>query len=580
MAFRESDLYRRLVREPRRYMPHLVGVLALELLSTPLSLLGPVPMQIAVDSIVHHKPVPRFATSFLGSHPADQSLLLGVCLMSLAIVLLGQLRSLGSSVLSAYTGQRLSLDFRARLFRHAQAISLSYHTDRTSTDAMYRIQSDAGAIDSLYIDDAIPAVSAAVMLICMLAVLLRLDFTIGCVALVVSPILYLLTRLSRPMLRQQSRRIKRQESQALGVVQEVLGLLRVVKAFGQADRELHRFVSRTDDCVRARLRLNMVEGSLGLLINMTTAVGVALVTYVGISDVLHHALTLGQFLLVLSYVGDLYSPLKTVSRKTVAVQSHLASLERAYAFLDEPVDVPQKADAQAIERARGQVCFQDVSFQYTPDRHALDGVSFTVRPGQRVGIAGATGAGKSTLANLLLRLYDPTSGAVTLDGVDLRDYRVDDLRSQYTVVFQEPVLFSASIGENIAYGCPDATPEDIAEAARAANVADFVESLPDGYDTAVGERGMALSGGQRQRLALARAFLRNAPIIIMDEPTSSVDVVTEAAILEALERLMEGRTTFLIAHSAAVLERCDVVLTLAEGRLREPAEPRLVLQPA
>jgi ATP-binding cassette subfamily B protein len=308
-----------------------------------------------------------------------------------------------------------------------------------------------------------------------------------------------------------------------------------------------------------------------VLVGLTTALGMALVVFIGVSHVRSGVLTLGELLLIAGYLGQLYAPLRTMSRKVSSVQSHLASAERAFALLDESSDVPERPDAPSRERARGAVVFQQVSFGYDPSHPVLRDVSLTIEPGTRVAITGATGAGKTTLISLLTRFYDATAGAVLLDGVDLRAWRLADLRGQFAVVLQQPVLFSTTIAENIAYGRAGAGARDIEEAARAANAHDFIAALPLGYETPVGERGMRLSGGERQRVALARAFLKDAPILILDEPTSSVDVGTEAAILEALERVMQGRTVFLITHRPTMLLGWDLRVHLHRGRLVEPA---------
>jgi len=273
--------------------------------------------------------------------------------------------------------------------------------------------------------------------------------------------------------------------------------------------------------------------------------------------------------MVLGYLGQLYDPLKTISRKAAGIQSYLASAERVFTLLDEPFDVPERVNARSLTRARGAVAFREVSFAYDGERGGavLRDVSFDLPAGARVAVAGATGAGKSTLVNLLTRFYDPTAGAILLDGVDLREYRVADLRNQFAIVLQEPLLFSTTIGENIAYGRPGASAAEIAAAAAAAGAHDFIVRLPRGYDTPVGERGLQLSGGERQRVALARAFLKDAPLLILDEPTSAVDAKTEAAILDAMDRLMEGRTAFLITHRERALAGCDLRLQLERGLL-------------
>jgi ATP-binding cassette subfamily B protein len=300
---------------------------------------------------------------------------------------------------------------------------------------------------------------------------------------------------------------------------------------------------------------------------MTTTAGTAAVLYIGIVHVQLGLLSLGSLLLVMGYLAQLYSPLKTISRKIARFQTHLASAERAFNLLDEAPDVAERADARPVVRAAGRVAFEDVSFAYDGVQPVLSRVSFEIAPGTRVGVAGRTGAGKTTLTSLLTRFYDPSAGRILLDDLDLRDYKVADLRNQFAIVLQEPVLFSTSIAENIAYARPGASQTEIVRAAEAANAHDFIVSQPEGYDTRVGERGMLLSGGERQRIALARAFLKDAPILIMDEPTSSVDIRTESAIMEAMERLMTGRTTFMIAHRLTTLESCDLLLVIQDGQL-------------
>jgi ATP-binding cassette, subfamily B, bacterial len=270
---------------------------------------------------------------------------------------------------------------------------------------------------------------------------------------------------------------------------------------------------------------------------------------------------------VMGYLSQLYRPLQSISKKVGDLQHSLASAERTFALLDQTPEVIEKPNAMPLSRARSALSFQNVSFAYEGNNPVLQNVSFEVLPGMRVGIAGATGAGKTTLVSLLTRFYDPTSGRITLDGIDLRDYKIADLRKQFAIVLQEPVLFSTSIAENIAYANPDATYEEIVAAARAANAHKFITHLPEGYDTQVGERGMRLSGGERQRISLARAFLKDAPILILDEPTSSVDMKTEAVIMEAMTRLMRGRTTFMIAHRLSTLANCDVRLQIEGGRV-------------
>lgn len=323
------------------------------------------------------------------------------------------------------------------------------------------------------------------------------------------------------------------------------------------------------------MHLAWVEGRFSLAIGLTTAIGTAVALFVGLRQVQFGALTLGELLLVMGYLAQLYEPLKTLGKKSATLQGHLASVERAFFLLDQTPDLVEKPNARSILRSTGRVICQNVSFDYSSDRHALKNISFEIEPGMRVGIAGPTGAGKSTLVNLLLRFYDPTEGRIFLDGVDLRDYKLADLRNQSAIVTQDPVLFSCSIAENISYARPAANMQEIIAATRAANIHEFIENLPAGFETQVGERGVRLSGGERQRIALARAFLKDAPILILDEPTSAVDLETEAEIMDAMRNLMQGRTSFLISHRLSPLKDCDTILHIDQGELVRATSPKL-----
>ncbi len=571
-------LYRRLLQETRPYWLHLAGLFGLGLLASPVALLTPVPLKIAVDSVLGGHPLPVFLQPFFPETAAQSptAILLFAIGLLVAVAALGQLQGLASTLLQAYVGERLVLDFRARLVNQVQRLSVSYHDSRGTADSLYRIQHDVPAIQNL-VDGVIPSVSAAITLAMMIAVTVLLDWQLALVALAISPPLFFLSGVYRPRMRSQWRHAKKLESSALAAVQETLGALRLVKAFRQEARETDRFLRRSREGMAARLGLALLQGRYGLYVGLTMALGTAAVLLIGVRHVRTGALTLGQLLLVMGYLAQLYQPLKTISRKAASLQSYLASAERAFALLDERPDVPERLHARPLVRAAGAVEFQHVFFAYNSDRPVLHDVSFAVPAGARVAIVGTTGAGKTTLVGLLTRFYDPTAGAVLLDGMDLRDYRLADLRDQFAIVLQEPVLFSTSIGENIAYGRPGASDLDIVRAAKAAGAHDFIASLPRGYATPVGERGIQLSGGERQRVALARAFLKDAPLLILDEPTSSVDVKTEAVILEAMDRLMQGRTAFLITHRLSALATCDARLQLEQGRLVETA-PTLAYQ--
>jgi ATP-binding cassette subfamily B protein len=568
MDQKDLSLFKRLLHQARPYWTLILGIFLVDILATPLALLVPIPLKIVVDSVLGEELLPDFVYALFPAAEASSLviLVLAVLLLILIAVLTG-LQYLSSSLLRTYTGEKLVLDFRAKLFKHVQRLSLSYHDRKGTSDSTYRIQYDTSAVQYIAIDGVIPFITASITLISMLYIIYKIDARLAAIALAISPILFLITRLYRRDLRQQSRQVKKLESAALSVIQEVLTSLRVVKAFGQEEREQERFLHQSNEGLRARMRYKLSSGLLGLLLGVTTAFGTAAVLFIGVSNVMAGVLTLGSLLLIMGYLSQLYSPLKTISRKVASLQSHFASAERAFDLMDEPPDVVERPDAQPLIRAKGAVAFQKVSFAYGGEQLVLEDITFEIPAGMRAGIAGQTGAGKSTLVNLLTRFYDPTSGQILLDEVDLRDYKVADLREQFAIVLQEPVLFSTSIAENIAYARPGESFHHIIEAAKAANAHDFIQALPEGYETQVGERGMRLSGGERQRIALARAFLKDAPILIMDEPTSSVDTRTEIGIVEAMDRLMEDRTTFMIAHRLTTLENCDVLLMIEDGKL-------------
>jgi ATP-binding cassette subfamily B protein len=470
-------------------------------------------------------------------------------------------------LLRAFTGGKLILQFRNQLFRHAQRLSFTYHDMKGINDTLYRVQYDTAAIERVIIEGLIPMVAAATTLVAMIYVTARINMQLALVALTVAPIIVLLNNVYRQPLKTRWRAQKKMDHAAMSVVGEVFAALRVVKAFNQEEREQSRYADYADESLAAKLRVTVLQGSFEMVASLLTTVGTAVVLYIGVSAIRSGAMTIGDLLIVMTYIGLLYAPLKLIGRRIAGMQSALVSAERAFALIDECPDVPEKPDAAPLERARGDLEFRNVSFGYDPATPILRDISLQIPAGSRVGIVGRTGAGKTTLLSLLMRFYDPTAGDVCLDGTDISNYKLKDLRNQYAMVLQDTILFSTTIRENIAYARADASDEDIVAAAKAAHAHEYISQLADGYQTIVGERGMRLSGGERQRVALARAFLKDAPILLLDEPTSSVDIKTEAAIMEVMDRLMAGRTTFMIAHRLSTLDNCDVILHLEKGRL-------------
>jgi ATP-binding cassette, subfamily B, bacterial len=573
---RDAALYRRLLLEARPFWLHIGGIFLLGLVSSGLALLVPLPLKIAVDSVIGSHPVPSFLGRWLPSWTirSDDGVLAVTAGLFVLIAILQQLQEFTNLILTTYTGERLTLRFRSRIFAHVQRLSIAYQDSKGASDSAYRIQYDAPVIRDVAIDGAIPFVTSTVTIAGMIYITARIDWQLAVVALAVTPALLLTLKTSRSRLRAQWRTTKRLESSALAVVEEVLGALRVVKAYGQEARAQERFERLSKASIRAHLGASFAEGALGVGVGTVFAVGTAAVLFIGARRVRSGALTLGDLLLVLGYLSQLYAPLKTMSKKYGDLQSSLASGERTFNVLDRPAELREPPDARSLGRSTGAIEVRDVCFEYEEGQPILEHVSLEIPKGTRVGIVGATGAGKTTLINLLVRFYDPTTGSILLDGVDLRDYRLVDLRNQFAVVLQDPVLFSATILENIAYARPECRTDEVVKAAVRARAHGFIRTLPRGYLTHVGARGMRLSGGERQRVALARAFLKDAPILLLDEPTSAVDAGTETEIMEAIDALSADRTTVMISHRPSTLAGCDRLLRVENGVITPRSQAR------
>ena len=486
-----------------------------------------------------------------------------------AIALLNCLQSLASWLLCTYTGEKLVHDFRGQLLFHAQRLSLSVHDRRGANDIAYRIQYDAPAIQNLILQGVIPILSSVFTFVAMLAVTMRISWRIASIAAILSPVLFVLARNSSRKVRQGYDEVRQLDSSAMLVLHEALSCLRAVKAFGQEAYEDELFRRKSRQRMTEQVRLASIQAGFHVLIGFCVAMAAAVALVMGVTEVRQQAMTIGEFLLVMAYMAQLYEPLRNISTKIPELQSSLASLNRAFALLEETPELEARPEASKPVRSRGEVEFRNVSFQYTAGgRSVLNDVSFHIHPGTRVGVVGQSGSGKSTLVNLLTRFYDPTSGSILIDGTDLREYDLAELRQQFSIVLQEPMLFSTTVAGNIAYADPQASRAQVIRASQLANAHEFIERLPRGYDTEMGDGAAGLSGGERQRLAIARAFLKSTPMLILDEPTSAVDTRTEQLIMEALDKLMAGRTTFMIAHRLSTLERCDAVLVMQNGTLQ------------
>ncbi len=552
--------------------PHLTGISLLCLVSTPVTLLAPLPLKIAVDSVLGTRPLPNWLHALPWPQrwfsAANGGLIICAALLVL-VALLNCLQSLGSWLLCTYTGEKLVHDFRGQLLFHTQRLSLSVHDRRGANDTAYRIQYDAPAIQTLLLQGVIPIFSAAITFVAMLVVTMRISWRIASIAAILSPVLFVLARNSSRKVRQGYDEVRELDSSAMLVLHEVLTCLRTVKAFGQEAFQDALFRRKSRQRMAEQVRLASIQAGFHVLIGFCVAIATGVALIMGVTEVRQQVMTVGEFLLVMAYMAQLYDPLHAISTKIPELQSSLSSLHRAFALLEEIPEMGESHQVGEAVRVHGEVEFRNVSFQYKAGgRSVLNDVSFHVRPGMRVGVVGPSGSGKSTLVNLLTRFYDPSAGTILIDGRDLREYGLAELRQQFSIVLQEPMLFSTTVAGNIAYADPQASRTEVIRAAKLANAHEFIERLPQGYDTPMGQGAAGLSGGERQRLAIARAFLKSTPMLILDEPTSAVDMRTEQLIMDALDKLMAGRTAFMIAHRLSTLERCDKVLVMQNGSLQ------------
>ncbi|HEX9819803.1 MAG TPA: ABC transporter ATP-binding protein [Methylomirabilota bacterium] len=560
-----------LLRYVRPHRADLAIVLAAMTASIALDVLRPWPMKLLVDQVLGGEPLSPALAAALRALPGGEApagLLVWVALATVAIFLLGTLATMAQTVASVRFGQRMVYDLAADLFLHLQRLSLVFHSRRPVGDMITRVTGDSYAVQMLVNGALLPLLGSALTLGSMFLIMWRLEPTLTLVALAVVPFLALAIRAFGAPMRERARERLDHEGLMVASVQQTLAAIPVVQAFAREAREHERFRRQAGATVRAYERQSLADMWFKLVVGLVTAAGTAAIVWLGGRYALEGRLTTGEILVFISYLASLYGPLSSITYTTSTLQHAAASADRIAEVLQTPADVPERADATDVP-LRGHVRCEAVSFGYEPGRDVLHDLTVEAAPGEIVAIVGPTGAGKSTLAGLLLRFFDPRTGRVTIDGHDARDLRLRSLRQQIAIVLQEPFIFPVTVAENIAYGRPDASPEEIVAAASAANAAEFIERLPRGYDTVVGERGMTLSGGEKQRLAIARAFLKQAPILILDEPTSALDAHTESLLLEALDRLVKGRTTFIIAHRLSTIRRADRIVVLDRGAIVE-----------
>jgi ATP-binding cassette subfamily B protein len=554
------SIYRRVLRYYRPFLPQTIFGLLLTVAGIGLNLLKPWPFKIIVDDFLRVNSTAR--SDWRTWIPL-------LCLALVAIQLLWGIINWITNYLFVKIGLQALLKLRTDLYSCLQSLSLKYHDARRSSDSSFRVAYDSQSIQTIYNKGFTNIFGSTITLAGTFVIMVRLDWQLTLLSLAIVPPIVAAIYFFAHRIRRESTFIQEQESAMLAQAQEGLSSIRMVHAFGREEFEVRQFHRQARQSLEANLRLTLTNVNSALVISTLMVIGTAAMYYVGTLHVVAGTLTLGSLLIFSAYLIMLYQPLESLTYTAWAMEGATAGAKRCFEVLDRQDDVVDSPNAIAISSAHGSIEFQNVSFAYAQDRHVLHNLDLTISPNQIVALVGGTGAGKSTLLSLVPRFYDPTSGSVTLDGCDLREITKKSLRAQIAIVLQDTLLFSTSVRENIAYGRPDASEEEIVDAARRAQADEFIRQMPDGYQSAVGERGGHLSVGQRQRLGIARAFLKNAPVLLLDEPTSALDPVTESAIMETIKELMRGRTTLIATHRLATVHDVDQIIVLEHGHIVE-----------
>lgn len=548
---------------PYRFV--FLTALALVFVINGAELLKPWPLKIIIDNVLSGNPVPW---DFARGIPPQKLLIFSCIAMVIVYVVIGLLMVFNNYV-TIKIGQTMVNDLRSELYSHLQRLSLAFHSRRQVGDLMYRVTADTYAIQSLTMNGVFPIVSALVLLGGMFVVMMRLDWVLTLLALGVCPALFFVISFMSGRITNAAEVAREQESEVYSLVQRTMSAIRVIQAFTKEEEEHGKFMRASKESLGASLRLYTLQTLYSGVINVVMAFGTALAVWVGAQHVLSGKLSVGEIVIFTTYLASLYGPINSISQTWGMLQGSRVGVRRVFEILDIERDLKDGSRTFPESGAKGDVKWEDVVFQYVDESPVLKGVDLEVKAGQKVAIVGPTGVGKSTLVSFIPRFYDPNRGRVTIDGVDVKEFQIKSLRRQISMVLQPPLVFPLTIRENIAYGRTDASEGEIVEAARLARIHDYIMRLPNGYDTVVGEQGATLSEGERQRITIARAILRNAPILILDEPTSSVDAETEALIMDGLNQLCAGRTTFIIAHRLSTVRQADVIVVLKGGQVVE-----------
>jgi len=561
-----------LIRELLRpYRGTLVIILLAMLVETTASLFSPWPLKIIIDNVVGGHKLPHALGDFVKPLMEHGSKMQVAEFAALAFVLIAVLGAVANYIDNYYTesvGQRVAHDLRMRTYHHLQRLSLSYYDSHQTGALLSTITTDIQTIQGFASSSTLNILVDLLTIVSMLGLMFWLNWDFTLIALAVTPFLLFFISRFKKAVKKATHEVRKEQAEIVAVVEQGLQSVQVIKAFGRQDLEQEELKEVSNATVNAALSARRVKSLLSPIVTVTVALCTAVVLWRGASLILAGAMTVGALTVYLSYLTKFFKPVKDLATTTNAIAQAAVGVDRVQAILETDTILPEREDAAEPGSLKGDIIFDHVAFSYN-DAPVLTDVSFRIEPGQMVGIVGPTGGGKSTIVSLIPRFYDPTNGVVKIDGRDVRDYKVNPLREQIGYVLQDTVLFRGTILENIAFGRPNATRDEIVEAARLANADEFIGRMPKGYDSMVGERGSTLSGGQRQRIGIARVMVRNSPILLLDEPTAALDSESEKLVIEALERLMKGRTVIMIAHRLSTVRDADKIIVIGGGMVAE-----------
>jgi ABC-type multidrug transport system fused ATPase/permease subunit len=555
----------------RPYRGWLTIILLATAVETAASLAAPWPLKVVLDNVIEGREPPRWLRHIASRLPGEGAIRVAA-VAAIATVIIAALGALASYFENYYTenvGQRVANDLRIRVYDHLEHLPLAYYDTHETGTLLSTITDDIATIQD-FASSATLGIAVDILTIAgMLGLMFWLNWDFALIAIGVAPFLLLFVLRFRKAVKKATREVRLRESDMVSVVQQGLESIRVVNAFGRQELEEKHLEDASQAAVQAALKARRVKSMLAPVVAVTVSLCTAFVLWRGASLVLASAMTAGSLTVFLSYLNKFFKPVQDLAKLSGTIAQAAVGVERVRGILEIDLSIPERPDAREPGALRGAIEFDHVTFAYDPASLVLRDVSCSIAAGQFIGVVGTTGGGKSTLVSLIPRFYDATEGRVLIDGVDVRDYKLQRLRDQIGFVLQDTVLFRGTIRENIAYGRPGASEEEIVEAARLANAHEFIARMPDGFDTQVGERGVALSGGQRQRIGIARTLVRNSPILILDEPTAALDSESEEVVIEALERLMKGRTVIMIAHRLGTIRDADKILVLKDGSIAE-----------